>query len=89
MREKLQNAPWDNFHFVWVMPFVLVISVALWRMNATVGYATFGALTCLECLSQGIHQYVHHQRSYFGRPGVVGVFAGATALFIACIITNT
>ena len=65
----------ENFHLVWMAPFVLIIA---WAYG---GLALFLTLASLECLSLGIHQYVHHNDGFFARPWSLTVFGGLTIGF--------
>ena len=54
-----------NAHVVWMIPFIAGIAI---RYRS---FALFITLMALECVSLGLHQYVHHQRRYFGDPHVL------------------
>ncbi|MEK7994396.1 MAG: hypothetical protein AAB403_11390 [Planctomycetota bacterium] len=71
----------DNAHLAWMAPFVLAIAW-VYSSRLVSGPVLFFTLASLECLSLGIHQFVHHHDTFFGRPYVMTAFAGLTVGFI-------
>ncbi len=71
----------DNFHLVWMAPFILAIAW-VYSSRPVSGPVLFFNLASLECLSLGIHQFVHHNGGFFGRPYVLTTFVGLTFGFI-------